>query len=246
MTQTAESSKLQYKRLEHGDMRELPSESTQPSPTPSTPRPPTTTTTGTSTQTTPDQAHHNPSTQKRTARGVGRGGGSMGGRRTICSERVCSDEWGADSEKSCTELGQRRQRKRLMRRNYPLPRPPLPSRLMQRWVEGGGGPLPIRHPQFSHPPPDCAKLSHGQNSRSATCTTFNYSACSTSHANLMPTDNQQIQHHTRCGSTSYSQLPVNRKKRTTPPNPNMKSRASLVTEERGKNTPQKSQVGRPH
>ena len=50
---------------------------------------------------------------------------------------------------------------------------------------------PLDSPSSSHPPPDCAKLSHGQNSQSATCTTSYYPACgSTSHAHSTPTDNQ--------------------------------------------------------
>ena len=61
-----------------------------------------------------------------------------------------------------------------------------------------------------------------------------YPADSTSHPQSTPTGNQPIKRHTQRGLTSYSQQPVNRRKRTSPPNSNMKSRASLVTEGKGK------------
>ncbi len=54
ITQTGGTSKLQYEWLQHGDMRELQAEKTQPSPTPTATQPPKPTTTGPSPQTTPD------------------------------------------------------------------------------------------------------------------------------------------------------------------------------------------------
>ena len=99
---------------------------------------------------------------------------------------------------------------------------------------------PPDSPSSLHPPPDCAKLYHGQNSQSATCITSNYPACFISHAHSTPTDNQPIHRHTRRGLTYYSQHPVSRQKRSAPPNSNMKSRASLVTEGKGKTPNTKS------